>query len=407
MLPNVTVNQVKGNLGISPASDDGIAGLIASGVAVAGQFALNDVMIFKSIDEVIAKGIDAAYDTTNTCMAYKHASDFFLETGKGSTLYMMIVAKSVKQSDMVDNTNVNTAKKMLLAGEGKIRLLACTWIPAGGYTPTYTEQFDADLWLAVANAKALRIAEYTAHKPVKIILEGRDFQGNATSARNLRDSTGAGLNANRVSIVIGNDNNVLTTYTWATKYAAVGLQLGREARIRVHQSIGRVRDGEVAGVVKAGISNGALLSTFADTAQDTLNDKGYIFLRSHTGIPGYFWNRDHTCAPITDDCAYSHDGRVIDKVTRIAYQIYVNEILNDVRVDPITGLLDVATCKHYEGLIKAEVKKQMADELVDIGAFVDPAQNVIQQDKITVEVNIIRLEVPGQIVVNLAFSRTL
>ncbi len=404
-LPKVTVNQVDGNLGKKKASQTGNTAMILSGVAVGGQFALNECLEFRSLQEAEAKGITAAYDATNTCMVHKHVSDFYAETGKGTLLGLMVVAKTVTLADMVDDTNVNTAKKLLQFGEGKYRRLGIARIPQTGYVPTYATQLDADTIAAITNAKVLRDSEYAAHKPVRIWIEGRDFQGNASSALDLR-ATG-GPNASRISVIIGQDNDALTVYTWGTKYAAVGSVLGREARIRVSQSIGRVKTGAAAGIVKAGMSNGALLNTFSDANLEILNDKGYVFLRSHTGKAGYFWNRDHACVPLTSDYAYSHDGAVMDEVARAAYDVYVEEILEDVNVDPATGLLDSTTCKHYEGLIVAAVNAQLTGDVEGVTAFVDPDQNVIDTDEVQIEVDIVRKEVPGSLTVSLAFSRTI
>lgn len=405
MLPQVITEQVDGVLGKRSPSQDGIAALLASGIAVAGQFALNDVLKLKSIDEAIAKGITAAYDATNTCMVYKHVSDFFLEAGKGSTLYLMVVAKSVKLSDMVDNANANTAKKALLAAAGDIRLLGCTWIPASGYTPTYVNQFDADLTLALTNAKALRAAEFTANRPLHILLEGRDWQGSASSALDLRDI--ATVNEAHVSVVIGQDNAATTTYTWATKYASVGSALGRLARIPVQRSIGRVKDGSIRGMITPGLSNNTKISATTDANLELLNDKGYIYAKTHAGITGNYWNRDHACVPLTSDYSYLHDGRVMDKATRVTRAVYVQMIQDDVLIDATTGKLDVSTCNSYESEVKAAIADAMVGEIVAVDAFCDPNQIVRDTDEIVIEIQIVRRETPGVIRAKLAFAVSL
>lgn len=404
MQPNVTVNQVNGNLGRRPASVDGIAGIVVSGVAVGGQFALNDVLgPFYSLADAEAKGINAAYDVTNTCCAYLHIKNFFDETIKGRELYVMVVAKTVTLAQMCDVANITTGvMKMLLAKEGRIKLVGITRVPDGAFSPSYIEQFDSGLWAAVTASKAIYASERAAGRPVDFFIEGRDFQGVPASAKDLRDA--AGLNANRASIVIGQDLDVAVVYTWADKYAAVGLALGRAARIPVHRNIGRVKDGEVAGVIRGGFSNNTAYGAMSTVNVDLMNDKGYIYLRAHNGKPGYYFNDDHNAAPLADDFSQKSRSRVMDKADRITHTVYVEEILNDLDLDATTGKLAASTCKHYQGIINQAINTQMAGEISGVGSYCDPDQNVLETDTIEIEINILPKGMARQIVANLAFT---
>ncbi len=409
MLPNVTITQTDGNTGRKAPSLDGVTGLMLSGVAVGGQFALNDVLgPFFSVEDAEAKGITAAYDSTNTCMAWRHIKDFFVEAGNGRELYVMVVAKTVTLAQQADDTNTSTgAKKMLLALGGRIRLLGLTRIPQVGYAPTYANQLDTDITTAGANAKTLYENEFTAYRPVQIVIEGRDWQGNASSSLNLRDSV-AGLNATRVSIFIGQDTTLTTTYTWATKYAAVGMYLGRMARIPVQRSTGRVKDGKF-NVVTPGFSNNALIGTLTDTQLNTLNDFGYVYFRNHTGKVGAFVNNDHNACPIQSDYAYTRRSRPADKVSRIARVVYVEEILNDLDVNPDTGFLEPSTCKHFEAEVESEVAIQMIreGELSGIAAYCAVDQNVISTDTVAIEINIVPKGISQQITVTQSYATSL
>lgn len=308
--PGVSISITNNNLGGLPPSEDGIAGIIVSGVAD-GSITLGEVMgPFLSIVEIEDAGLDADYDTTNSSLAYQHCKDFYEVAGQGSELYVMVVADTVTMTDLADKAN-DYAKKMLTTAGGKIRVLGITRVPDGAYTPTYVEEFDDDIWDASAKAQELVAEEFTLYRPVQILLEGMDFQGTAGSAKDLRDA-GTGLNTNRVSVVIGSDPDVATGY--AAKYAFLGRVLGALAVLPVQRNIGRVKNGRIPGLLDAGVSNGANLSTLSDVSVTALHDKGYIFALQHVGKAGFFFNDDPTAVPNTDDFSYIGRGRTIDKV---------------------------------------------------------------------------------------------
>jgi hypothetical protein len=410
-LPNVNITQTNGNLGRGAGTDDGISLLIVTGVSNSPSFVLNDVIgPFKSLSQFESLGITEDYDTTNTCQAWRQIKDFYSEAGKGVELYVMVVAKTVLMADMTDTTNVTTGvKKALLAAGGRIRLVGISRVPDGAYTPTFATQLEQDILDAIDNAQVLAAAEFTAFRPCQVLIEGRNWQGNVGSSLDLRDATD-GPNANRVSLVIGQDLDVANdTDNAQAKYAALGKALGRVAKIQVHRNIGRVKDGALVGIVNAGFSNNAAVGTLTDADQDTLNEKGYIFLRSHTGKAGWFFNDDHTACPLTDDYSSIGKGRAADKVSRIARNIYVEEILNDLEIDADTGKLAASTCKHFEGIVEDEVQKQMISkgELTAVGAFCDADVNVIQTDLVTIEINIVPRGMARQIKVTQSYAASI
>lgn len=387
--PDVTTLQSNGNLGRVAPSEDGISALVVSGIAVAGQFALGDVLgPFTSVADAEAKGITAAYDTTNTCLAHKHIADFYDAAGNGTELYVMVVAKTITMTQICDKANVY-AKSLLVAGDGKIKLLGVTRCPDGAYTPTFADQFEQDLWNAVVKLIALRNEEYTLHRPVSFLIEGRNFQGNASSTKDLRSAT-TGTNANRVHIVTGNDNDFVTANSYASKYASVGFVLGIAAGNPVQRNIGRVKNGrlELKGFGTPGFSNGAAYATLTETNTDSLHDHGYIFFRKHTGVAGTFLNDDCAACPITDDYSSLTAGRVMDKIARITRQVYVQEILDEIDIDPNTGKMDASQIKYYQEAVRTQVNLQMIakGELTAVFPYANPDQNVTSTDEVKIEI---------------------
>lgn len=379
-LPGTDVLLSNGKLGKISPSEDGVSLLVISGVAVAGKFALGDVLgPYVQLEDAVDDGIDAAYDTTNTTKAYKHIADFYQEAPKGTKLYVMVVAKTQTLTNTCLNTNTTTGlKKALVAAEGAIKLVGLTFTPDPSYTPTFDGQLEADLFTAITNLKTLWNEEFTLKRPFRAIAEGRNWQGAVATTKDLRASATT-PDANMVAIMIGNDNSVGGTY------ASVGLALGRAAAVKVNRNIGRVKNGPILSLGTPGLSNGALLSTLTDTQQDSMNDKGYVFFRKHVGKSGSYFNDDHTACPLTDDYSQLLLGRVIDKIVRIVHTKNTDEILDEIEIDPLTGKMDISTVKHYQDIIEEEVNKQMGGskkEIASIEVFIDPDQNVNATSKI-------------------------
>jgi hypothetical protein len=387
--PSVNISQSNGNLGRIAPLEDGISAIVVSGVAVSGQFALNDVLgPFFSLADAENVGITEAYDSTNTTVAHKHIKDFYDAAGNGTELYVMVVAKTLAMADVCDKT-LDYLSKLLRTAQGKVRLVAVCRTPQTGYTPMYANQLDTDIVSAITKAQELFEDEFLKHRPVQILIEARDFQGNISSMLDLRDPA-LGPNANRVSLVISQDADYAANNAFASKMAFAGYVLGKLAGIPVQRNIGRVKSGAI-GITNIALSNGVNYNTLTDTQINTLHDKGYIFALKHSGKAGFFFNDDPTACPITDDYAFIGRGRVMDKASRITRQVFLNELNDDVELNEETGKLDAAVIKSYQQKVEDEINRQMTSrrEIVRVSCFVDPDQNVLSTDKIDTEVNIL------------------
>lgn len=378
-----------GALGRASQALDGVSALIGTGVAVADKFALGDVLALRSLGDAEALGITESYDTTNKSLLWHHIRDFYRNAGDGTELYVMPVVNTVTMEDMADPEE-DYAALLLDQLQGRVRLLIITRTPGASYSPTHTGQFDPDVFAAAANAQLLYASEFAKHRPIQIFIEGRDFQGTAASARDIRNAS-MGLNANRVSIVMCQSATVAEKDALFAGYAAVCIAAGRAAGISVQRNIGRVKDGAVVIDGEAALSDGTLISEATGTALDALDGFGYVFLFNRDGKVGYFFNGDHTACPISDDYAYISRGRVIDKAARLIRAVYLEELLDDVDVDPNTGKLAPAVVKAYQraGEKSIEVNMQANNEVSGVRVFVDPDQNILSTDKVVTVVRIV------------------
>lgn len=390
-LPNVKITQSNGNLGILPQSEDSISGIVVSGVAVAGKFALGDLQgPFTSIEEVQAVGIDAAYDATNTTLAFKHINDFFSIAPRGTKLYVMVAAKTVLLSTICDKASVWVKKMLDQATQGRPRIVIVTRVPDGAYTPTYATQLEVDINTAIANAQALVADFQSQYIYPRVIIEAMNWQGDVAATRNLRAS-GSTPAANRVAVVLGNDNtfvNTLAVNDVRKKYAYAGLVGGKLASVPVHRNIGRTLDGPTA-IITAGFSNGAAFNSLTQAQLDTLSDKGFIFTRSFEGQAGFYFNYDHTAAVETDDYNNLRYGRVIDKASLLAYVTYTQRLNDEILVDETTGKMQPSVIKSLEGEVEKSIRLNMGESISSVDAYIDADQNILSTNTINVELSIV------------------
>ncbi len=370
-LPNVNIIIGNGGLGRIAATNDSVCGIILSGVAVAGKIAVSEPKQIFALEEAVALGLDAAYDTANSLKAYKHIRDFYSQAPSGTPLWIMLVPAATLMADIVDTT-LTQAKKLLDAASGNIRMLGITRVPPGAYAPVITQGIDPDVIAALPKAQALAAEYAAAYRPFRCLLEGRAFDGNPGTLYNLRAGT-----QNRVGVVIGQ--------TEATgKCAAVGLALGRFARVPVQENIGKVKRGEL-GLLNAYFTDNKAISEYNIGAWAQISDKGYIFMRSYPGRNGFYFNDDHAATALTDDYYSLANGRVIDKVASLAYATYVEEILSELVLDE-EGKISPALARYYESLLERVLTLQMVNngELSATSAEMDANQNILVTSKLAI-----------------------
>lgn len=381
-LPKVNITVRNGGLATALGTDDQVCGLILQAqTAPTGLAFLTAKQIFGTAD-LVALGINAAYDTSALTNVYKQITDFYAQAGEGKELWIMIVVNTTLMTTVLDIASTTMAFALINAANGRIKVLGVSRKPAAAYTPTYTGQLDVDVTNAMLKAQALADSFATVYKPFRVLIDGRDFQGTLGSLSNLRTNA-----YNRVAVVLGAD-------TVSTKEAMVGRALGRFAKVPVQRNIGRVKDGDI-GVSTAFFNGTTLLTDIKDIAISTLdsvNDFGYIFPRKHSGLTGYHFNDDPTASPLTDDFAFVGRGRVIDKSIVIAYTTYVTELNDDLDVDA-TGKITAGVAKFYQAKIETALRNAFfggifGAEVSNVKVVVDPNQNIIATSKIVVTVYI-------------------
>ena len=392
-LPGVAITVENGSLGRVATTKDGVAGLIVVGMSRTLIPLYTPKQIF-GLKEAESLGITQAADLADKLDTWQQIKEFYDEAGNGAELWIMTVALTRTMTELLDpNTTTNGARKLLDAASGRIRLLGISrYIDA---TVTYSQVtvsgLDEDVTLALPKGHALAIEYRNNFKPFSVIVDGRGWNGNISSLADLRTMTHS-----KVSVAL------LTTKAAKTS-AAIGLVLGRAAKIPVQRNIGRVKDGAL-NVGRLYYTNGADVSTFSDAQIGQVHGKAYLTPRTLVGRTGYFLTDDPTATTANDDYLTIANNRVIDKALTIVYGVYVNEINEELEISE-EGKLEATKVAYFRQIITNALNLQMLSEgeVSAVDVTIDPDQNVLANDKINIEVRVTPVGYAKEIAVSLGF----
>lgn len=354
MLPDVYIELVRDGLGLVAETDDNTCALILPGVAVADKIALNEPHAIYSTDGAKELGIDADGDNA---IAYRHIAEFYALAGTGAKLWIMLVAATVKLSEMVDKDAVSCpAKDLINAGNGEIVALG---IVTGAAETVTLDGLDGDVFTALLNAQELA-DEFTAKiMPYVTVIEGIGL----TTADALRD--------------LGTETDYRCAITLASSTddgsASVGLVLGGIAAVPVQRKISRIKNGSLP-VLEGFLTDGVAIEGREDL--NTIHGKRYIIFRKFPNRSGYFFNGDFTATSETDDLNMIARVRIIDKAMKIAYNTYVEELDEDVEVND-DGTLNRAVAAYLKQKIEDQVNSAMEGEISSFTATIDTSVDIL------------------------------
>lgn len=354
MLPDVYIELVRDGLGLVAETDDNTCALILPGVAVADKIALNEPRAIYSTDGAKELGIDADGDNA---IAYRHIAEFYALAGTGAKLWIMLVAATVKLSEMVDKDAVSCpAKDLINVGNGEIVALG---IVTGAAETVTLDGLDGDVFTALLNAQELA-DEFTGKiMPYVTVIEGIGL----TAADALRD--------------LGTEDKYRVAITLASSTddgsASVGLVMGGIAAVPVQRKISRIKNGSLP-VLDGYLTDGVAIEGREDL--NTIHGKRYIIFRKFPNRSGYFFNGDFTATSETDDLNMIARVRIIDKAMKIAYNTYVEELDEDVEVND-DGTLNRAVAAYLKQKIENQVNSAMEGEISSFTATIDTSVDIL------------------------------
>lgn len=389
MLPDVKIILGNGNIGSVSLSDDGVAALLLTGTAVEGKFELNTHYVLSGTAGLANLGITEA----NNPLIWKDVNAFYKEAGDGAELHILAVSEATTLTAMVAAAADSPIHKLLDPAAGRIRLVGLNRTLPANYEPQMNGCVDGDVQTAVAAAQAIAQSYLGKIAPVCIMVPAMKWTGSMTNIYQPREGS-----QNMVSVVLASDGKVGTTQS-----AAVGMILGRAAKVSVNVSIARVKDGAICASGAGFLMDGTTPeSHFADW--NALHDAGFIFFRTYIGKGGYYLNDDATAVATTDDYCQLNIVRVIQKAAVVCYKVYIDSILDNLSVNPETGKLPTAMAKYYESLLSNNINSQMTGEISGFTPTIDPDQDLITTKKLNVVARVVPTATLREIEVNLAFT---
>lgn len=407
--PNVIIIKTNGNLGRRNPNTDAVFGMVMSAPAV-GSTMLNGVVYpLASINDAIALGITAAYDTTNHILAYHHINRFFIRN-KNATLHIITAPQTATLAAMTDIAGVY-APVLLRSMKGAVKYVGVARNPVTTYAATLAGGLDGDVLTAVDNAQAVYDSEFAQFRYAGFLIEGRSFNGTASAATDLRT-----LENPNVSVVIAADPAISAGHAIYHGYAALGDTLGLISLAAVSQDAGELtpafnlQNKGLGLFLTAGLSSNLDINSYADADLDMLNDKGYIFPDVTAGVDGYYLSDSHTCSAIADnDYAYIENNRTIEKMIFLARTAILPLVKSRLRVDPSTGLLLPQVCKSIETTGKRSLGGMVTDGDLSGGvdAYVDPNQNVLATSQLLIQISGIPVSIGRKITISIGFSNPL
>lgn len=383
-LPNVNITTGSGGLGRVAPTDDGVAGLILTGAEVTGKLELNKRYQLSGAADLVKLGITEA---TNP-LAYKEVRAFYSQTGEGAELHLLIVAAATTLTAMCDSAAGSPLCKLIDSTGGRIRIVGVNKLTPKEYKAVTTQGIDSDAITAgdVAHKTAESYAKQI--RPFRILLPAPLFKEDSDDLFAPAESS-----YNRVAYVLASDDEV-------NKSAAIGMVLGRAAKVEPQQSLGRVKDGSLAPSLN--LTNGKTFIEMGGMA-GTLHAAGYIIPVSYPTKNGAYLNGNPMAAPVTDDYSELNLGRIIDKATVVTYSTYISEILDNILINE-DGTISAGVCVSFAGMIENAIAASMGSQISSFSVEIDSKQNVLSTGSLQINCKIVPLATLKEINVLLAFD---
>lgn len=356
-----------GGLGRLPAEKDYVSAIMYPFSSVPAAWSGVMGKKYLSVDEAEADGITEA--DANYGLLHYWIKDFFRVAG-ASELWI------VNASDASFSAQTVYA---LTSGE----LRQAYWYTATDYSGIAAQ---------VGTIKAFADALSVLHAPVFILTSVKDETTavNGTLQTDLRT-----LNSQEVGVLIcgagAGEGKDLATSLGIKYVPAAGAVLGAMAYASVHENIGWVakfnltQGDELESIV---MSDGQAFGDIAASALDTLNTKGYVFLRNHAGISGAYVNDTHTATVATSDYATIENNRTIHKAKRGVRTALLPQLNSPLTVN-IDGTLSASTVKYFENLASRPLTSmQSAGEVSNFSVTIDPAQDVLGTSELLIVVKV-------------------
>lgn len=438
-----------------PVDDDGVMGMIIKGVAVNSGVQLDTLYPITQLSDLTALSIDAAYDATNGTAVYQQVSEFYSQAGDGALLWLQITAKGNTFAAYVASVNFSAYVRgsATAAPNRQVKIIGlCYDVPT---TIQSAAAFPADVTATVTAFQTAQEQLFEVGYPFAGIVDGYNMSSTVTPSTLPSQATNS---AYAIALCI--------TGTKGNGVSAVGLCLGRLARIAIGQGLGAVEDGAI-NTPTAYLTNGILVSTtgvlvigqtyfvqggavtynavvyqvgqtfvcvsghlsFTSTAGgyvlnnstdvttliqedlDTLGDDQYLFITPVQSISGLFWNDGATCTAETSFYSSLEYMRVICHMAYTARAFFTLLRGQALPTDVSTGAIDPTWTaakqqSFYQTYISPLTQAAGTGDIVD-GSIAITGPTYGSDAQLKFAINVIRKTILGDVIGTIGFSLTL
>jgi len=389
----ISITRAKGQLNRTQPTDDAVICMVISGTAVVDKIALSEPKQIFTSEAINDLGITEA----NNPVAFRDITDYYRKAGEGAELNFMLVSNATTLEDMCDPVGT-IAKKILdfTAGRGVV-LLVNKDFPVD-YVPAIVTGFDGDVLAAATKLNALAVEYQTANVPFVGVLPAFGFSKDTIAAMPDRST-------------LESDNVALTAACEKSDaHISIGLIAGCIANAQVSQNIGRVLFGAACdtGFFPDKTPAADLKNSYA-----ALDNKGIVYFIKIAGKSGVYFNDDPCFTATTSDYSSISWNRVINKAHRIAYDILVEKLRDDVDLDPNTGKVETSLLSDWESDVENAIRSNMIvvsvgkqTEISGIKCTIDPNSD-INNDQLSASIDIVRKGQVKTIAVRIGYVQSL
>lgn len=385
----IKIKVINDPIGIPPSSD-GIMGIFVKGIAVGSTLVLNTAYLLTKLSDLTDKGVDEAYDLDNRLAVYQQVSEFYAQAGDGALLWLFVVPTNTAYATYVASSTFSQLIQKTAEADpaNRVKMIGlCYNVPT-------TFQNSSDFPVDVTNAiTALQTAQenlFDLGYQFSGLIDGYNMSSSVTPS-GLATMTTYGASAVSMCITGTKPNGV----------SAVGLALGRFARISIGHGFGSVEDGpidtntafltngiEVGEEVISGtgsnlivgkiytVFGGAIVyngvtyqigdkftcimgfTTFTTiddgyvatgfttvggldpTDIDQLGAKQFLFLRTWFNHSGFYWNDGATCESVDKPLSTQEYNRVANALSADALNFFIDQMGKNLPLDTRTGAVD-------------------------------------------------------------------
>jgi len=378
----ISITVLNNAVGIAP-STDGVMMLFMQGVSGTG-LSYNTPYLLTQVSDAAALGINAAYDVTNSTAVFQQINDFYTQAGTGALLWIVIVPMATAYTTYVASSTFSLMIRTTAQANpnNRAKMIGLCYAPPQALN-TSTD-FPSDVESCLTALQTAQQSLFAIGYQFSAIIDGYNMN-SATAPASLAPLTT--YTAFSVSLCI--------TGTQPNGVSAVGLALGRFARITVGHGFGAVADGPV-NTPTAYLTNGIQVAaggtlvigdvctvfggavtynsvvynvgqtftvvsghlTFTTSAGgyvgvnvtyvqnlqpadvDALGLSNFMFLRTWYGHSGFFWNDGATAESSVLQLSTQEYNRVANSLSASALAFFIGQMGSNIPLNPQTGNVD-------------------------------------------------------------------